>query len=132
VSAGAPPDTTAPRMTAVRLDPPVIVARRGPTTLRLRLDEAARITIRVERLVAGRRRGAACVAPTRALRGARRCERRVHAVTLRRSALAGRFQLLIGPREPAGPHRVAVEARDAAGNTSTRVLRLTVRPSRRR
>jgi hypothetical protein len=142
----AAPDTTAPRLSAVSVRP--ASARRGPrpalttrtVTIRFRLDEAARVRLRVQRSAPGRRRGVRCVAPTRALVAARAraCVRliTVGGVTRRESAGAGRItitRLRVGRRTLVpGTHRLTLTATDAAGNRSAPVARiLRVRAGRR-
>lgn len=131
--AGPPPapDTTAPRLTGLSVTPARV--RRGSTArttrttrIRFRLDEAARVRIAVERQLAGRRMGARCVAPTRALvaRRARPCVRFVNVGVITRDARAGvntvtLTRLRVGRRTLVpGRHRVRVQATDAAGNRS--------------
>jgi hypothetical protein len=109
-------------------------------TIRFRLDEAARVRLRVQRSAPGRRRGVRCVAPTRALVAARAraCVRliTIGGVTRRESAGAGRItitRLRVGRRTLVpGTHRLTLTATDAAGNRSAPVARiLRVRAARR-
>ena len=104
-------DRTPPALGRVKLAPArfavarratAVAALRRGTTVRYRLSEPAAVTLRVERVKAGRRRAAG---------------------TLRRSGAAGanrvRFSGRIGRRAlPAGRYRLTVRATDAAGNRS--------------
>ena len=108
---GAGADRTPPALGRVKLAPArfavarratAVAALRRGTTVRYRLSEPAAVTLRVERVKAGRRRAAG---------------------TLRRSGAAGanrvRFSGRIGRRAlPAGRYRLTVRATDAAGNRS--------------
>ncbi|MBB4660723.1 virginiamycin B lyase family protein [Conexibacter arvalis] len=115
---GSGADTTAPRVTGVAVDLRR-TARGSRGRLLLTLSERATTTIKVERRVAGRRAGGRCAAPRRARRGARRCVRWVSAAKpVRRRLGRGRHVVrLAGGRVLApGRYRVAIAARDAAGN----------------
>jgi PKD repeat protein len=59
------------------------------TTIRFKLDEAATVSIKIDRALPGRRRGKRCVAPTKKLTRAKRCTRYVRAGTLKRKGVAG-------------------------------------------
>lgn len=122
-------DRTPPRITNLRVSPSRFrttgrASRRGGR-VRMRLNEGARVRIRVERVTTGRRSASGrCVAPTRSNRSARRCNR---GVLLRgviaRGARAGnvsvRFTGRIGNRRlRPNRYRVRVVAIDAAGNQS--------------
>jgi streptogramin lyase len=102
------------------------------TTVSFFVNEPAAVSLAVERRVAGRRRGRACVRPSRALRRARRCTRWVRVGTIRRANVGGRvgirFTGRIGRRAlRAGRYRFRITARDGAGNVSRpRTLRFTV------
>ena len=128
------PDVVAPAMTTFRLSPSVFrAARSGPalsalvgTSVSVTLSEAATVTFRVARLVAGRRVGGRCVRPTARNRSRPRC---VRSVRLRgrivRELVAGTSRLryrgrLAGRMLPPGRYRLIVRARDAAGNPSSR------------
>jgi virginiamycin B lyase len=117
-------DKTAPRIKTLK------VRRKGKTVLiSVTLNEAGRIVAAVQKSKPGRRRGGRCVAPTRKLRHAKRCTRRVTVARVRRAAAAGTTTLrLSAKRFTRGSYRVAVTARDAAGNVSrTRVASLRIR-----
>ena len=70
------------------LTPLAAAAPRG-TTLRFKVSEPGTATIEVQRLRPGRRRAGRCLAPTNALRRARRCTRARTFATLRRAVQAG-------------------------------------------
>lgn len=110
--------------------PRVAAARRG-TTFIFTLSEDARTSIRIERVVAGRRSGRRCVKPRPGLR--RRCTRFVAAITLTRANTRSgvnrvRFTGRVGRRKLApGRYRATVVATDGAGNRSApRSVRFTV------
>ena len=125
----APKDTTAPAITRAKLASATV--RRGrAATLDLAVSEPATLTIVAERLVAGRRKGAAC--STRATRG-RRCTKAVRVGQLPATALGGgAVRLAIGPkvgtkRLAPGKHRLTLVVADTAGNRAVpRALTLTV------
>jgi Tol biopolymer transport system component len=104
---------------------------RAGTTLRYRLSEAARVAVKVERQLPGRRTKGRCVKPAPRLQARPRCTRVVPAGTLVRSGRAGanavRFSGRLGKRAlAAGRYRVTLVATDAAGNRS-RPARLVLR-----
>lgn len=128
-----PRDTTPPALSTVRLTnatfavarTPTAISARAPrgTELRYTLSEAARVTIAITRREAGRRRGKACVAPSRGLRRARRCTRSTVSGTLTRSGAAGANAVVFSGRVGraalrAGSYRFVLTATDPAGNRS--------------
>jgi hypothetical protein len=116
----APADTTPPTLANV-------VVSRG--RLLFTSTEAGRLTVRLTRLREGRRRGRACVAPTRKLRRGKRCVRRGPTTTFTAAAGvgAGSAGLNAGLLR-AGRYEVAATLTDAAGNRSAPVIRaLSVR-----
>jgi hypothetical protein len=90
-----------------------------------RLSEPALVTIRIERATSGRRKGRACVKPTKKLRKAKKCTLWLRAGTLTRQSAAGTTKLTFSGRigkkalKP-GSYRAVVSAVDAAGNTSVK------------
>jgi FG-GAP-like repeat len=127
-------DTIAPALSALRLTrttfavgsalTPVTAARakRG-TTLRYRLSEAARVTIKISRLGKGRRKGRSCVKPTPKLRRAKSCTRATLVGTLSRAGSAGPNTLVFTGRTKKwrlrpGRHRMSLVGTDAAKNRS--------------
>jgi len=142
VNVGQPPgggqpgagDTTRPNVTGVTVSPrtwrrgaalPRFSRARVGTRIRWRLSENARVTLTFQRALAGRRVGRRCLRPTRARRGRPRCTRfRSTGSLTRPNAKAGlntlrfRGRLTRGRRLGLGRYRVAVTARDTAGNRS--------------
>ena len=123
-----PPRQGPPRPTPDRVRPvlsaPVLSARRvvrgRSVVLAVRSSEAARATIRLERLTVGRRSGTRCSTVRR--RGSR-CTAvrtvRTTAVAVRAGRTTVRIATRAGRRAvPAGRYRVAVRLTDAAGNRS--------------
>ncbi len=91
--------------------------------IRFTLSEAATVTLRFQRARAGKRKGRACVKPTRALRRAKTCVRYRTVRTRRAAGTAGAnriaFNAKFGTAKlPAGRYRVTLSAKDAAGNVS--------------
>lgn len=114
-------DNATPALTRLTVKPK---ARKRVRTVRYRLSEAARVTLRVQRLVNGRRVGGKCRRQTASNRGRRACRRYV---TLRgrivKDGQAGlnrtRMRTRIGGRKlRPGRYRLTAVARDAAGNRS--------------
>jgi uncharacterized delta-60 repeat protein len=107
--------------------------RRAPvgTTIRYRLSEAARVTIRVDRALRGVRRGKRCLKPTKRRRG-KRCTRFVRVGRLVRESPQGKSRVPFNGRIKRkalrrGKYRFVLQARDAAGNRSgTRRLNFKV------
>ncbi len=130
-SSGPPLDRVAPVVRGFSVRPGRLRSagsKTRPITLRFGLDEPARVTLRVERQVSGRRAGPRCVAPTRTLirRKARRCTRYRSVATVSRAGRAGSnrvtlTRLRVGGRKLGpGRYRVGIVAVDPAGNASAR------------
>lgn len=140
-SSGVPPpsastgprDTTRPRITQVVVSPrkwkrgrtlPRASAMPTGTTIRWRMNEAARVTLTFQRSRPGRRLGRRCLKPTRRLRLRPPCARvRAVAALTVFSGHPGVNRLRFKGRLPGetlglGTYRVALEARDMAGNAS--------------
>jgi hypothetical protein len=117
-SAQAPPDTTAPVLSAATIDPAVVRPARG-ATLRFTLSEDARVSGRVvRRLTGARTRGGRCVPRTGGRRGAP-CARYVAAGSFFAPAGAAgpnRAQLGVA-RLAAGVYALRLTPIDAAGNS---------------
>jgi len=102
------------------------------TTIRYRLDEAARVVFTIERKLRGRRVGDRCVKPRRANQERPKCKRLKVIGDFGRKADAGPneepFSGKLGQRTlRPGDYRVELVARDAAGNASgVQVLRFRV------
>jgi hypothetical protein len=121
----------AARPRALRLAPGrTRLARRG-RGLALRLTATRTLLVAFERVVAGRRDGAACREPTRRLRHARRCTRTVTAARpLRLRTTGSRPVLRLGRRSlRPGRHRVTMTPLDAGGRPGA-PLRLTLKLKR--
>ncbi len=121
-----PPDRAPPKLTALKVSPGRLrVGARA--SIRFTLTEAARVRMRVERALAGKRRGRSCVKPTRRLRRARSCTRYVSAGTITASGRPGAnrvpFTGRIGRRAlRPGRYRLTVTAIDPARNASKPAL----------
>ena len=106
------------------------------TTIRWRLDEAARTTLTFAKAAGGRRVGSRCVRPTRANRNRRRCTRYVTKGALSSRGKVGlnrvRFQgkLTRTRTLTLGRYRLRVSAVDAAGNRSPHAHPRSSRSSR--
>jgi streptogramin lyase len=123
-----PPDTTPPVVTGVRLSKTKVPVGTKSVTLTFTASEAGSATVVLSRLLKGRRRGTACVKPTRKLRKAKRCTRRKRVKTLNATDVAGANSIRITTRTlPAGRYGIALAVADAAGNRAAPVTRtLTV------
>jgi hypothetical protein len=113
-----PPDLTAPTIANLKLSSRSV--KRGKTTaIRLTLSDAAAVTIRVQAILPGRRKGKACAAPTQKLRKSKRCTRYVTKLTLNRHGTVGSNRITLSTSKLArGKYRVLVRATDVAGNRS--------------
>ena len=133
--AGSPADTRAPLVSDFRATPSVfaVAATRTPLAARVRrgtrfrytLDEAAKVSLTIQRALPGRRSSGRCVRPVRRLVRAKRCTRYATIATLARTARTGangtRFSGRIGKRVlRVGRYRALIRAVDAAGNRSAR------------
>ena len=107
------------------------LARRG-RGIALRLTATRVLLVGAERIVAGRRDGATCRAPTRRLRRAPRCTRTVAAARpLRLRTASGRAVLRLGRRWlNAGRRRIALERRSTRTGARGTPVRLTLRLKR--
>ena len=111
-----------PRRFAVRRRSPRSAAARG-TRIRWRLSEPARVTLRVDRVRLGFRRGERCVARRPRTGGVRRCKRFSRVGSFARTAQAGRTAVRFNGRVRRralrlGRYRLTAIARDAMGNRS--------------
>ncbi len=97
-------------------------AKRG-TRVRFRLSEAAKVTMTIERVLAGRRQGNACRAPSRRNRRAKKCARYLKVGALAYSAKKGSSSIAFSGRlgrrtlTPGG-YRARLRARDKSGKKS--------------
>jgi hypothetical protein len=117
-------DTRAPQITALK------VTKNG-AQLRFSLSEAAKVTVRVNRLLKGRRSGKRCVRATAKLRKHTRCTR--HA-KVRSSTVTGKVgaNTVKGKALAPGAYEVLLTAVDAAGNKSTKTTRLVVKRAKKK
>jgi hypothetical protein len=129
------PDTQAPLVTGFRTTPSTFTIARARTVLAARLargtrfrytlSEPARVTLKIQRALAGRRVGLKCMRPTSRLRRAKRCTRYRTIGTLGGSGAQGanatRFTGRLGKRAlRRGRYRAVIRATDTAGNRSAR------------
>jgi hypothetical protein len=120
---GGPPVTPSKDVTPPVLSRLSLTSKRPrtgkSTTLRLTLSEAARVSVRVERALAGRKVGRSCKKPSRKLAKRRRCTRWVRARSASKTLPAGRGSIKISTKRlKPGRYRLAVSARDVAGNAT--------------
>jgi hypothetical protein len=119
-----PPDTTPPVVTAAALSKTRLPFGTKTVTLRFTLSEGGSAQLILSRHLPGRRRGAACVKPTRKLRKAKRCTRLVRVKTVKANAVAGANAVRIaikGLRR--GHYGVTLAVADSAGNRANPVTR---------
>jgi streptogramin lyase len=114
-------DKTAPKITS--LTRPARFKHGKSGTLKISIDENAKLTVAVQRIGAGKRSHGKCVKPTRKLRRAANCTRYIALGSLSKSVVAGANTLRIGPKLrnktlSAGRYRLIAVAIDAAGNRS--------------
>ncbi len=130
-----PKDRTAPKLTSVRLSHTRFRIKRNATTLSLRVSEAAKLTITVQRERPGRRGGTKRKPTCRAVSRAPKrhaCVALTTDGTTSRTLKAGSVKIALdgrvgGRKLPVGRHRLVLVARDAAGNASKPVtVRFTV------
>jgi streptogramin lyase len=128
-----PPDTTPPAVTAVALSKTKLPVGTRTVTLRFTLSEAGSAQLVVSRRLPGRRRGTACVKPTRKLRKAKRCTRLVRVKTVKANAVAGANAVRIAIRTlRPGRYGVTLTVADGAGNRANPVTRTFTITKRRR
>jgi hypothetical protein len=115
------PDTTDPRLTGVSLVP---AAFKSSTKLLYRLNETAKVTIKVQKAKKGRRVRGKCRKQTAANKQRKRCTRYVKLPgTIETTGGAGLNELTLrnrigGRKLGAGKYRLTLVARDNAGNVS--------------
>ncbi len=132
----AAPDKIVPGVSALGMSDRTVVVGKGATakvaaktgtTIRYTLSEAAKVTLRFERKLKGRRvkkgKKRVCAKPTRKNRKKRKCTRYKGAGTLTRTSKQGKnsvkFTGRIGKKAlKRGSYRLVVRATDAAGNKS--------------
>jgi hypothetical protein len=118
------PDTSRPKLSGISLAATRV--RKGKAAkLRLRLSEAARVEVKLERLRSGRRVHKKCVRPRSAPKRARKCTRRKGLGVVARKQGTGSLTLKIPTRGlTKDRYELLITATDAAGN---RARRRTVR-----
>lgn len=113
----SPPSASGARPGLSPVIAPRSVRRGAAVPVRVRLDQAAVLRVRVDRVLAGRRTALGrCVAPRAAPRGARPCARYVTVRIFARPGVAGMNRLKVGLRSPRraivpGRYRIGVSAR---------------------
>jgi len=132
---GNPPDHTAPKLTSVHLSHTRFRIGHNATALSLRVSEASKLTITLQRERPGKRGGTkrkpTCRAVTRAPKN-HACVALSNDGTITRALKAGSVKIALdgrvgGHKLTVGPHRLVLVARDAAGNASKPVtVRFTV------
>jgi hypothetical protein len=126
---GTPPDTTPPVISAARFAKAKVPAGTKFVTLRFTIGEPGTAMLVLKRRLPGKRRGNACVKPTRKLRRAKSCARFATVKSVRTTAVAGQNAIRLRIRTlPRGSYRATLTAADAAGNQAvplTRTLTIT-------
>jgi hypothetical protein len=134
-SGGSKPDRTAPKLTSVRLSHTRFRVGRNATTLSLRVSEASKLTITVQRERPGKRGGTKRKPTCHTVAHAPKSHACIALVTdgkITRTLKAGSVKIALDGRVgghglAAGAHRLVLVARDAAGNASKPVtVRFTV------
>ncbi|MCC6831889.1 MAG: hypothetical protein IT200_11140 [Thermoleophilia bacterium] len=126
---GPPAGTGAPGVTGLRLVPATVRAGR-PVSVRFTASAAARLTVRVQRVLPGRRARAGCVAPRPALRGLRACTRYANVAAVPANAAAGANRVSLATRGRA-PGRYRVRLQRGATVLAAAALRvIPARPAR--
>jgi hypothetical protein len=118
-----PRDTTAPRLSAIRITKKSFAAGGKGTAFRVTISERAALRITISKATKGRRVGKACKLQTKANRRRRSCTYAKTVTTLRRSGVTGAVSVAftgkVGKRKlPPGRYTVTLVATDAAGNAS--------------
>lgn len=135
------PDKTPPTLGALSIQPKRFAVAKTATAMsagkrkhkhtaplgaivRYTLSEPAKVSFTVEQLAQGRKKGSACVKPTKKLQHAKRCVLTKSKGTLARTGVSGADQLVfsgrLGTRKLApGTYELVAQAADAAGNRSS-------------
>ena len=119
----APRDTTAPRLSAIRITKKSFAAGGKGTAFRATISEPTALRITISKATKGRRVGKACKPQTNANRRRKSCAYAKTVATLRRSGATGAVSVAfagkVGKRKlPAGRYTATLVATDAAGNAS--------------
>ena len=130
--AGPAADVTVPVVTGAKLAPAALRSGAKGTAFSFGSSEAGTAKLVLSRKVAGKRKGRACVKPTRALRRARSCTRLVKVKTITKAVTAGATTITISARTLApGSYSATLTVTDAAGNAAQPVTK-TFTVTRRR
>jgi streptogramin lyase len=127
-------DTTPPVISSLSLTSKTFKVGKSPTKIgpaktavgtkiRFTLSEASSVTISIDKVLPGKRKGKKCVKPTKALKKAKNCKRLKHSGTLKRIDPAGQntevFSGRVGKRAlPPGSYKLSIVATDSAGLVS--------------
>ncbi|MBA2349999.1 MAG: PKD domain-containing protein [Solirubrobacterales bacterium] len=119
-------DTTAPRLTSVRLTKRVFVAGKG-TSIRFTSSEGGTARVVITRKTSGRKVGKRCRPLTRANRKRKRCTYAKVLTRIRRAVKAGPVRIafsgrVAGRRLAPGRYRASIVVTDLAGNASKPAL----------
>lgn len=114
------PNDKGPEVSGIKVTKKLSKGKLARLTVTFRLSKAATARVEIQRKAAGRKVGGRCVKPKRANRGKRKCPRWVAVLSRSvRADKAGPMELRLGKkvagRLKPGGYRVAVTARDAAG-----------------
>jgi hypothetical protein len=103
-------------------------------TLRFTVNEGGTAKLVFSRRLPGKRRGTACVKPTRKLRKAKKCTRFLRLKTIQAGAVTGQNKIRLGIKSrPVGSYSATLTVVDTAGNRAaplTRRLTITKKPKR--
>lgn len=94
--------------------------------VRFAVTEKGTVLVTLRKGVAGKRKGASCVKPTRKLRSAKRCTRFVTLASTRKTVTAPSASFTVGRRLGGGTYRITVTPKDAAGNVGKAVTKTFV------
>lgn len=129
------PDKTGPSVTGAKLSLASFPAGVKGTQLAFTSSEGGTAKLVLSRKVAGKRKGKACVKPTRKLRGARSCTRLVTARTITKAVTSGVNTIAVSAKGLApGSYSATLTITDAAGNAGAPVTKrfVVTRAARRR
>jgi streptogramin lyase len=129
-----PPDTTPPVVSAVSLSKTKVPFGTKTVTLRFTVNEGGTAKLVFSRRLPGKRRGTACVKPTRKLRKAKKCTRFLRLKTIQAGAVTGQNKIRLGIKSrPAGSYSATLTVADTAGNRAAPLTRrLTITKKRKR
>lgn len=117
-------DTTPPAISGARLSKTAFARGAKGVTFGFRSSEAGSARLVISRRLAGKRKGKACVRPTRTLRRARSCTRLVPVKTITKPVTGGANALAVPTTSPApGRYTATLTVTDAAGNAAAAVAK---------